>query len=164
MPNLHYIAASLALAAQQSDVAIAHYRRCLAFRDQVLVVPIQDGITDCVSWVGIAKALMQKGHFQRAEKVLRRALDFDDCNEPGHLALSQLQLEQRDTGAALQTLMKLLARRPDSAGACEQAALILRQTGHKDQAQKLGARALELLREKGCDQQAGRVEKLLAAK
>ena len=163
-PNLHYIAASLALNARQSDVAIAHYRRCLAFRGQVLVVPIQDGITNVVSWVGMAQALMQKGQCQRAEKLLRRALDFDDCNESAHLALSRLQIEQRDTGAALQTLMSLLARNPEAAGACEQAAWILQQTGFKDQARQFAARACELLRQRGCDQEAGRVEKLLVAK
>ena len=163
-PNLHYIAASLALHTRQSDVAIAHYRRCLAFRGQVLVVPIQEGVTNVVSWIGMAQALMQKGQYQPAEKLLRRALDFDDCNEPAHLALSRLQIEQRDTGAALQTLMSLLARKPEAVGACEQAAWILQQTGFKDQSRQFATRACELLRQKGCDQEAGRVEKLLAAK
>ena len=162
-PNLHYIAASLALEVKQNDAAIEHYRRCLAYRGQVLVVPIQEGITSHVSLIGIAQALMQKGDFERGKRLLSRALELAADDEVGHLVLSRMELESGDPGAALQTLTSLLARRPDSAGACQQAAWILRQLGRTNQARRLGAHALELLRKRGGGHGVERMETLLAA-
>src|SRR5690606_24208740 len=60
-PNLHYLAASIANADGDSETAIHHYRRCMAYRDQVLVVPIQEGITSYVALTGIAQAWLQRG-------------------------------------------------------------------------------------------------------
>ena len=162
-PNLHYLAASLLLATGQSDAAIEHFKRCLSYRGQVLVVPIEEGITGHVSLVGIAQAMAQKGDHVRALRLLQRAVELAPDYEVGQMALSKLQLCAGDPAAALQTMTRHLQRRPDSVGACQQAALILQRLGCAEQARKMGRRAAELLRRRGNAAEAERMERILAA-
>lgn len=162
-PNLHYLAASLSAATGQPDAAIAHYRRCLAYRGQTLVVPIEDGITGHVSLIGIAQALWQKGDAVRAQRLARRAIEIAPGYELASMALSKMQLAAGDVGAALATLSSYLARNPESPGACQQTTLILQRLGHADQAKKMGRRAIELLNGKGATDEAARMERILAA-
>lgn len=162
-PNLHYLAAGLALAAGKNDAAIAHYRRCLTYRGQVLVVPIQDGITSYVSLAGIAQALLQKGDPVQARRLLERSIALAPDYEPCHLLLSNLQLQCGDLAAALRTLTDFLATHPDSAGCCQQTTLILHRLGHSSQARRMGARAVQLLRASAADHEALRMQQLLAA-
>lgn len=162
-PNLHYLAASLALAVGKSDVAIAHFRRCLAYHGQVLVVPIQDGITGHVSYAGIAQALLQKGSVERARRLLEHAIALAPAYEPAQLLLSNMHLQAGDPLAALRTLTEFLTRHPDSAGACQQITLILHRLGHRSQARRMGERAVALLRASAADHEAARMEEILAA-
>ncbi|MHC5071760.1 MAG: glycosyltransferase, partial [Planctomycetota bacterium] len=89
-PNLHYLAAGLALANGDSDDAIHHYERCLSYRDQVMVVPIQEGITSHVSITGIAQALMQKDSRERARQLLHQSQQIEPGYDVTALALSRL--------------------------------------------------------------------------
>jgi tetratricopeptide (TPR) repeat protein len=162
-PNLHYIAANLMLQQGQSDAAIAHFRRCLAYRGQTLVVPVEEGVTSHVSLIGIAQALWQKGDLARAERIAQRACELAPDYEVGQMALSKMQLGKGDAASALQTLTSYLQRRPDSAGACQQATLILQRIGCADQAKRMGRRAADLLNKKGAVDEAARMERILAA-
>jgi tetratricopeptide (TPR) repeat protein len=162
-PNLHYIAASLLLEDGRNDAAIAHFRRCLAYRGQVLVVPIQDGITGHVSLAGIAQGLLQKGDAGRAQRLVERAIALQPAYEPSHLLLSRLFLQRGDAGRALAVLTGFLAAHPDAPGACQQTTLILHRLGHRQQARRMGARAVALLRAGAADHEAARMEQYLAA-
>lgn len=162
-PNLHYIAASLMLATGQSDAAIAHFRRCLAYRGHVLVVPIQDGITGHVSLLGIAQAMAQKGDLQRSRRLAERAVASAPDYEVGHMVLSKLQLRLGEPDRALRTLTEYLAAHPESPGACQQTTLILQRLGCADQARRMGNRAVQLLRKNGADHEAARMQEMLAA-
>lgn len=162
-PNLHYLAASLALAVGKSDVAIAHFRRCLAYHGQVLVVPIQDGITGHVSFAGIAQALLQKGFVERARRLLEHAVAIAPAYEPAQMLLSNMHLQAGDPLAALRTLTEFLARHPDSAGACQQITMLLHRLGHRSQARRMGERAVALLRASAAEHEAARMEEILAA-
>ena len=162
-PNLHYIAASLMLAQSRADAAIAHFRRCLAYRGQVLVVPIQDGITAHVSLLGIAQALALKGELQRASRLAERAVAMAPDYEVGPMVLSKLQLRLGDPAEALRTLTAFLTVRPDSPGVCQQATLILQRIGCVDQARRMGNRALALLQRNGADREAAHMQEILAA-
>ncbi|MBK8101541.1 MAG: glycosyltransferase [Planctomycetes bacterium] len=162
-PNLHYLAASLLLGNGKHDDAIAHFRRCLAYRGQVLVVPIQDGITGHVSLAGIAQAWLQKGDFERARRLLEQAIALEPRYEVSHLVLSRLHLLRGDTLAALHTLTAYLAAHPESPGACQQTTLILQSLGMKDQARRMGARALGLLEARALDHEASEMKRILAA-
>ncbi|MEQ1630758.1 MAG: glycosyltransferase [Planctomycetota bacterium] len=162
-PNLHYIAASLLTATHQPDAAIAHYRRCLAYRGQTLVVPIQEGITGHVSLLGIAQALWQKGDIVGSRRLAQRAIELAPDFELGHMVLSKLQLAAGDAAAALQTLTTYLREKPDSAGACQQTTLILQRLGCVVEAQKMGRRAIDLLTKNGATDEAARMERILAA-
>ena len=162
-PNLHYIAASLMLTQARPDAAIAHFRRCLSYRGQVLVVPIQDGITAHVSLLGIAQALALKGELRRGRRLAERAVAMAPDYEVGHLVLSKLQLQLGDAGKALRTLTAYLAERPDSPGVCQQATLILQRIGQKDQARRMGDHALALLRRNGAASEAAHMQEILAA-
>ncbi len=161
-PNLHYIAASLAVHARRDDEAIAHYERCLAYRGQTLVVPIQEGVTSYVSLTGIAQAFAQKGDRAKARRLLDQATTICPDYDVAALTLSRLHCEDGDFGRALTVLTTFLTRNPDSAGACQQAALILLRLGMSERARAMGDRAARLLREQCLDHEANRIEATLA--
>ena len=162
-PNLHYMSASLALADGRAEDAIHHYRRCLGYRGQVLVVPIQEGITGHVSLVGIAQAFLLRGRSDRAKALLQQAIAMEPAYEVAHLALSKLLLIGGDVGGAMTTLTNFLAAHPDSPGACQQLALILQRVGQRDAAQRIGRRAVQLLTARSLDHEAQAMDRLLAA-
>jgi glycosyltransferase involved in cell wall biosynthesis len=162
-PNLHYIAASLALADGHAAEAILHYRRCLAYRGQVLVVPIQDGITSYVSLTGIAQAWAVRGDLTRAIRLVEKALAIQPDYEVAHLALSRFCLQQGDPARALSVLTTYLASHPDSPGACQQTALILQRLGRTDAAKRMGNHAVRVLEARALDTEAAAMKETLAA-
>jgi len=162
-PNLHYIAASVAFYQQQWDEAIAHYQRCLLYRDRTLVVPIQEGITSYVSIGGIAQATIGKGDRKEGRRLLEQAIRIHPGYDVNQLALSRLYLEDGDVQQALTTLTRYLETNPDSAGACHQATLILRGLGFAEQAQRMGSRAIRLFENNAMDHEANQVKAVLAA-
>lgn len=161
-PNLHYLAASLALADGRAEDAILHYRRCLAYRGQVLVVPIQEGITSYVSLAGIAQAWMLRGDFERARRLLEQAIAIEPTYEVGHLALSRLWLQRGDNSKALRVLTDFLAGQPDSPGACQQTTLILHRLGQTEQAKRMGRHAVRLLQSRALEHEAAAMNQILA--
>ena len=161
-PNLHYLAAGLALADGDSEVAITHYRRCLAYRDRVLVVPIQEGITSYVSLAGIAQAWSQRGERERARRLLEQAIAIEPSYEVAHLHLSRLFLEAGDVTRALGVLTSFLAEHPDSPGACQQTMLLLHQLGRDDAAAQMGEQTVRLLEARCLEREAAEVKRLLA--
>lgn len=161
-PNLHYLAASLALAEGRAEDAILHYRRCLAYRGQVLVVPIQEGITSYVSLAGIAQAWMLRGDFERARRLLEQAIAIEPSWEVAHLALSRLWLQCGDNNKALRVLTDYLAARPDSPGACQQTTLILHRLGQTEQAKRMGRHAVRLLQNRALEHEAAAMNQILA--
>lgn len=161
-PNLHYLAASIALAEHRSEDAILHYRRCLAYRGQVLVVPIQDGITGHVSLAGIAQAWLLRGETERARRLLEQAIALEPAYEVAQLALSRLWFERGDCQRALRVLTEYLAAHPDSPGACQQTTLILSHLGLKAQARRMGRQAVALLEARALDHEAKAMNDILA--
>jgi Tfp pilus assembly protein PilF len=161
-PNLHYLAASLAIADGDSECAIHHYRRCMAYRDKVLVVPIQEGITSYVSLAGIAQAWLLRGDRERAQRLLEQAIAIEPSYEVAHLNLSRLHLETGDVQQALQVLTTFLAQHPDSPGACQQTMLLLHQLGRNDAAREMGRHTVRLLEARCLDREAAAVNQLLA--
>jgi tetratricopeptide (TPR) repeat protein len=163
-PNLHYLTASIALAEGRAEDAIHHYRRCLAYRDQVLVVPVQEGITSYVSYTGIAQAWILRGQRTRARDLLRQAIAEAPAYEVAHLALSKLQMLEGDMSGAIATLTGFLSQHPDSPGACQQLSLILQRIGQTDVARRVGQRAVALLSARALDHEAAAMERHLAAR
>lgn len=161
-PNLHYLAAGLALADGRADVAITHYRRCLTYRGQVLIVPIQEGITGHVSLAGIAQAHLLRGDFDRAERLLERAIALEPDYEVAHLALSRLWLVRGDSGRSLRVLTDFLARHPDATGACQQTMLILQRLGRTTAARRMGDHTVRLLETRSQEREAAAVREILA--
>jgi len=162
-PNLHYLAASLALADHRPDDAILHFRRCLAYRGQTLVVPIQDGITGHVSLAGIAQAHLLRKELDRAQRLLEQAIAIEPAYEVAHLALSRLWLTRGDVPRALQTLTTFLAAHPDSPGACQQTTLLLQRLGQTAAAKRMGRHAVQLLEARALDHEAAAMHQILAA-
>jgi tetratricopeptide (TPR) repeat protein len=162
-PNLHYLAASLALADGRAEDAILHYRRCLGYRGQVLVVPIQDGITSYVSLAGIAQAWLLRGELTRAQRLLEQAIAIEPAYEVAHLALSRLLLQCGDNRRALGVLTDFLAVHPGSPGACQQVTLILHRLGRTAEAKRMGEHAVRLLEARALDHEAAAMQRTLAA-
>lgn len=162
-PNLHYLAASLALADGRAEDAILHYRRCLTYRGQVLVVPIQDGITGHVSLAGIAQAWMLRGDLERAVPLLEQAVALAPSYEVAWLALSKAFLLRGDPAKALSVLTTFVAAHPDSPGACQQLTLILQRLGQSAAAKRMGRHAVQLLEARALDHEAAQMNKMLAA-
>ena len=163
-PNLHYLTASVALAEGRAEDAIHHYRRCLAYRGQVLVVPVQDGITSYVSYTGIAQAWFLRGRRAQARALLLQAIAEAPGYEVAHLALSKLQMLEGDMSAAIATLTRFLSEHPDSPGACQQLALVLQRIGQPDAARRVGERAVALLSARALDHEAAAMKRHLAAR
>jgi tetratricopeptide (TPR) repeat protein len=161
-PNLHYLSASLALAEGRSHDAILHYRRCLAYRGQVLVVPIQEGITSYVSLAGIAQAWLQLGEIDRAQRLLEQAIALEPSYEVAQLALSRIWLQRGDPARALRVLTTFLSAHPDSPGACQQTTLILHRLGQSAEAKRMGRHAVSLLEARALDHEAAAMTKILA--
>ena len=162
-PNLHYIAAGLALTEQNNDEAIAHFEACLRYRGEVLVVPIQEGITGHVAVAGIAQAHMQKGDTDSAQRLLEQAIAMEPGWEVSHMTLARLYLQQGEIGRALQVLTDHLRVHPDSPGAAQQATLLLQRIGQTGQARAMGQHALRLYRERQQTKEANNVERVLAS-
>ena len=162
-PNLHYLAAGLAVLRGAPDEAIGHYQRCIAFRDQVLVVPIQEGITSYVSITGIAQAYMQKGQRDKAERLLQQSIRFEPGYEVSTLLVSRLHLERGDLRKALLTLTNYLGDYPDSAGVCQQAALLLKELGYTSEAERMANRAIQLLEGQSLDFEANQLKERVFA-
>lgn len=161
-PNLHYLSASLALGEGRCDDAITHYRRCLAYRGQVLVVPIQEGITSYVSLAGIAQAWLLRGAIDRAQRLLEQAIAIEPSYEVAQLALSRIWLQRGDPARALRVLTTFLTAHPDSPGACQQTTLILHRLGQTAQAKRMGKHAVSLLEARALDREAAAMNKILA--
>jgi tetratricopeptide (TPR) repeat protein len=161
-PNLHYIAAGLELRVGREDVAIAHFRQCLAYRDQVLVVPIQEGVTGHVSLTGLAQAWLQKGDRDRALRLLEQSRALCPEFDVTALALSRLHFERGQLAESVRVLTDHLAKHPDSAGACQQASLILTRLGMTDQARAMGQRAVHLLEKASLKNEASRMRETVA--
>ncbi len=162
-PNLHYVAAGIALRRDEPDQAIEHYRRCLQFHDQVLVVPIQDGVTSYVSLTGIAMALLRKGDVVAAKRMLEQSYALNQDHEVTSLALSRVALEERDSQRALRYLTDHLSQNPEAVGACQQATMILASMGQVEKARELGERAIVLLERNASSSEAKRMKESLAA-
>lgn len=161
-PNLHYLSASLALTEGRCEDAITHYRRCLAYRGQVLVVPIQEGITSYVSLAGIAQCWLLRGAIDRAQRLLEQAIAIEPSYEVAQLALSRIWLQRGDAARALRVLTTFLAAHPDSPGACQQTTLILHRLGQTAQAKRMGRHAVSLLEARALDREAAAMNKILA--
>ncbi|MCA8949959.1 MAG: glycosyltransferase [Planctomycetes bacterium] len=162
-PNLFYLSASLALSEGRGADAIAYYRRCLAYRGQVLVVPVQEGITSYVALTGIAQAWMLRKDFARARPLLEQAIEIHPAYEVAHLALSNLWLQQGDVQRALRVLTAFLAAHPDSPGTCQQITLILHRLGRTAEARRLGRHAVQMLEARALDHEAAQMDRFLAA-
>lgn len=162
-PNLHYIAAGLALTQRNNDEAIAHFQACLRYRGQVLVVPIQEGITGHIAVAGIAQAYMQKGDLDGGQRLLEQAIAMEPGWEVSHLTLARLHLEKGDLGRALSVLTDHLRLHPDSPGAAQQATLLLQRIGRPGEARAMGEHALKLYRERQQLNEATNVERVLAS-
>ena len=162
-PNLHYLAAGVALRGGQPDTAIGHYRRCLAFRDQVLVVPVQEGICGHVSLTGIAQAYLMKGQLDRAEQMLERSLAMDADFEPTTLVASRLHLERGDIRSALRVLAAFLEDHPTAAGVCQQAAALMKELGHTEHAKRLANQAICVLEGQSLNFEAQKIREAVLA-
>jgi glycosyltransferase involved in cell wall biosynthesis len=162
-PNLHYIAASLALHAGRPDEAIAHFERCLDYRGQVLVVPIQDGVDSWIAVTGIAQAWLAKGDRAKARRLLADALALNPAHETAVITLSSLCWEEGDPAEALGLLARFLAEHPDAPAACQQTMAMLGRLGHRDQARRVGQHAVQLLERRGLGLEAEKVKAAMAS-
>jgi tetratricopeptide (TPR) repeat protein len=160
-PNLHYLAAGLALASGDPDAAIGHYKRCLAFREQILVVPIQEGVTSYVSITGIAQAYLQKGLIDKARRLLEQSIRLAPSYEISTLILSRLHIERGDPNAALNVLTTFLGEHPESAGACQQTAAIMKELGFKKEADGMANQAIYLLESHSLTVEANKVRETI---
>lgn len=162
-PNLHYLAASLALHAGQPDRAIAHFERCFEYHGQVMVVPVQEGVDSWVATTGIAQASAQQGDRAKARRLLEQALQQNPDYEVAVLALAGLLAEDGDPARALGLLTQHLAAHPDSPAVCQQTMVILARTGHPEQARRIGEHAAGLLERRGLTTEADRVKSAVAS-
>ena len=160
-PNLHYIAATIALRRNQNDAAIAHFERCLLYRDQVLVVAIQEGITSYVALVGLAQAWLGKGDRAKAIRLLEQARTLKPDYDLAAMTLSRLRLEGGDAGGAIAALTDLLRINPKSAGASQQASILLARLGQKEQAKAIGRHAVALMEQNALAAEARRMKEFL---
>ncbi len=144
-PNLHAAAARVALRIGRADEAVWHYRRCLAWDDDVLRAEVAPGTTSWAAIVGMADAYLDKGRHERARILLQQASHFPGGAECTALSRCRLHLEFDEFTEALDVLTTHLDAHPDSADACHMATMVLLKLGLVDQAREMGDRAIGLL-------------------
>ena len=124
-PNLHYIAAGLALHLGRYEEALAQYRSCLGFRGKSLVIPIQEGCDSWIAFAGMGECWFKKGDWDRAEELFRRAVRLAPHWEVGIMRLSSFLLGTDRTDEALDLLRHHLATQGEQGAVRYQGALIL---------------------------------------
>jgi len=134
-PNLHYIAATLALDMGRCEEALAQYRHCLAFRGRNLVVPVQEGSDSWIAFAGMGECWFKKNEFDRAEDLFRRAVALAPHWEVGVMRLASYLASVDRHGEALELVGGYLADYGDEIDAPVHAALMqmknfLERTGH----------------------------------
>ena len=124
-PNLHYIAAGLALHLGRHEEALAQYRYCLGFRGRSLVVPVQEGSESWIAFAGMGECWFKKGEWHRAEDLFRRAVHLAPQWEVGVMRLSSYLLSTDRTREALDLLRDHLGTYGEKTAVRFQGALIL---------------------------------------
>lgn len=162
-PNLLYVAAGLANQTGRHHEAIAHYRACMGFADQVMTVPVQEGVTSYIALAGMGQAYLRLGERERARELFAAAHALKPTLEVNTLAMSNLHLQEGRVGDALQVLTEHLRQEPEAAGVCQQAAYILARTGCTDEARSMGQRAVRLLERAELRNDAVRMRQFVAA-
>jgi hypothetical protein len=156
-PNLHYIAAGIARQADRHLEAMAHYERCLGYRDLALVVPVQDGITGPIAYAGMANAALGLGQNERAARLLRHALSFPGDNEEAAITLARLHLRRNEPGRALGVLSQYMHRHPRAVAVREEAVGLLARCGRFDESRRLAMHTIALHRACGRTVEAERL-------
>ncbi len=134
-PNTWYIAAGVALRTGKPDLALELYDRCLGFRDAVLVVPVEDGLSDYASWHAMGAAWSMKGFHHRAREYMEAALSVKPDYLPGVLGYAALLLKEGDPGRAVAVLGGYLKKHPGEEAVRSQGAAILEKLGLREQAE-----------------------------
>src|SRR5690606_14993888 len=134
-PDLCWIAAQVALRLRRPAEAIPLLERCLSFRNRVLAVPVQRGITGAAAHLALAEARALLGDVARARLHLERARRLEPDDDATALGLVRLHLRDQDVPGALGELAHWLRKRPTSAPACREAAALLRALGREPAAE-----------------------------
>ncbi len=134
-PNTWYIAAGVALRTGKPGLALELYDRCLGFHDAVLVVPVEDGLSDYASWHAMGAAWSMKGFPRRAREYMEAALSVKPDYLPGVLGYTALLLQEGDPGRAVAVLGRYLKKHPGEEVVRRQGAAILEKLGLREQAE-----------------------------
>ncbi len=128
-PNTWYIAAGVALRSGKPGLALELYDKCLGFRDAVLVVPVEEGLSDYASWHAMGAAWSMTGHHFRAKEYMEAALAVKPDYLPGVLGYSALLLKEGEAGKAVAVLGNYLKKHPEEEVVRQQGASILEKLG-----------------------------------
>ena len=140
-PNTWYIAAGVALRMGKPGLALELYDKCLGFHGAVLVVPVEDGLSDFASWHAMGAAWSMKGHHFRAKEYMEAALAVKPDYLPAGLGCSALLLEEGNPAGAVTLMKKYLEKHPESDVVWEQGASILERLGLGEKARLWRTRA-----------------------
>ncbi len=140
-PNTWYIAAGVALRTGKPELALVLYDRCLAFRDAILVVPVEEGLSDFASWHAMGAAWAMMGHHHRAKEYMEASLMARPDYLPGVLGYTALLLSEGEPGKALSVLNEYLREHPEADVVWEQGAAILEKLGLEEKARLWRGRA-----------------------
>ena len=111
----------------------------------------------------VAQAHMQKGNRERALRLLEQSLRLEPRYDVTVLAISRWHLEGGDISTSLSVLTDYLTINPESAGACQQASMILAQLGMNEQARGMGEHAVRLLEKDSLNIEARQLRETLTA-
>ncbi|PIE24793.1 MAG: hypothetical protein CSA62_02895 [Planctomycetota bacterium] len=143
-PNLHYIAANVASSLGRYLEALEQYHHCLGFRDAMLSVPVQPGITGHVSYAGMASCYMQLGDMVRAADWLDAALREEPGYEVAVLLRTICDLNEGALSRAIERITACISANGDSPALRAQGARVLGQLDMWPQACRWFEQAIEL--------------------
>jgi len=134
-PHLFYIKGRIEKEMNLNEEAIISFKRCLEFKKDDQLVPVTDGVTSWMSYLGLGLCHLKLNNLDRAEHYLEKSTAIQPNQIEPYAGLAEAAHKRNKPKDALKWLVKLLKQRPDYEQAWITGSSILEALGLHQQAE-----------------------------